>query len=848
MPVRPGPDREATGVGDFRVTGPRKDFRLGQLLENGPNRPSLLPVLRVTAVVGTVWVAVIYLTAPQSFHNLAACVDLGLLALLWIVITTRVPEVVRFAIIEAVYFCISASAMMLYGAAPAVPVLLALFILLATIHHGRAGGIIAGAASLLLIAGGAWGWTAGVLPIGARLPPLTPAHYDFWVRTEFAQLLAVCGIVGIVSYLGREMRALLLRLRVAEEKFSKAFRVSPDAMAITELDSGRVIEVNESHGRLTGYGRDEVVGRTAAELGALLGLPDPGSIMDVLRAGGTVSRVERRMRDRSGRAVELSCSAERFDFVGQKCALTILRDVTDQKRAEAALRESEERLRNFTEAAFEAIFVSEEGRIIDVNDQGLKLLGQERADVIGRQVVDFVSPESRELVAENIRYRRETAYQLLMQRKDGGVFHAEAQAKMMGAGSRTLRITAVREISERLRNEEKQRILEEQLRHTQKMDALGTLAGGIAHDFNNILTGILGNLQLAELDLAPGHPSLASLGASVQACRRARDLVARILSFSRLAQDNREAASLGPTVLEAVELLRFGLTGNVEIRTRIDGSCPAVVFDSGQMHQVVMNLGTNAIYAMRGNGGVLTIELDPVLPDRALRERHPQVTGNHTVRMTVRDTGCGMEPAVLKHLFEPFFTTKSGGNGTGLGLAMVHAIMKSHEGAVVVESAPGKGARFDLYFPAAAGPASQADAGWMGPVGGKFAPFGNGRRIMIIDDQEAVRGIGTALLERMGFVPMAFERAAEALDVFQVSHLEIAAVITDLTMPEMNGLELAGRIMAIRPGVPIIIASGYMSSEAQHEARALGVRTVIHKPYELEEMVARIRAIVDNPA
>jgi CheY-like chemotaxis protein len=386
----------------------------------------------------------------------------------------------------------------------------------------------------------------------------------------------------------------------------------------------------------------------------------------------------------------------------------------------------------------------------------------------------------------------------------------------------------------------------------QKMEALGTLAGGIAHDFNNILTGILGNLQLAEMDLPKGHPAYIALESADKASRRARDLVARILSFSRLEHDHRVAAPLGPVVREATQLLSVGLEGDIGIRTQLDTACPPVIFDAGQIHQVIMNLGTNSIYAMK-QGGVLTVELRQVAPSNALRERHPQVTAEHTVCLTIRDNGSGMDEAVLKRVFEPFYTTKTFGQGTGLGLAMVHAIVSSHGGAIVVESTPGAGTTFDLYFPAApvkapaelpAAPAPGVDA----PRKSRFVPFGNNRGILLVDDEDSVLTIADSLLRRFGFAPRSFALPVEALKAFKADPDGFSVVISDLTMPEMTGLELCQQILAIRPGIPIILTSGYLNTEALQKARLSGVRSVIKKPFDVKELVAQIRLVLDEPA
>ncbi|HMD60331.1 MAG TPA: PAS domain S-box protein [Opitutaceae bacterium] len=920
--------------------------------------------------MGTIWLGSVFIAVPILTFSFFGIVDIALLAAIWVAACAPLSDRTRFAVIQVGCFGASTNAILLYGTTPGVPVLLGIAVLIAAIYYDWKGGLAAGGASLLLVGVGAWGWHSGLMPLGPQVPRLSPTGYDFWIRTVFAQILSVSAITGTVHYILRELRTILLRSRLAEEKFAKAFRTCPDAMAITELESGRIIEVNDSHERLTGYTREEALGRTSVDLGMFKSAQDREAFAAPLRAMGTVHRLECRVLDRAGRPVDVLFSAECFALGGLKCVLTIIQDISerkrtetalqaneerlrsfienstvgiyrstpegriilanpaivrimgyesfqeltsrnieidcleasyprqefreriekagqlrgweakwkrrdgttifvretanvvrgpdgqvqyydgiiedisDRKKAEQALRESEERFRNLTAAAFEGIVISEKGRVIDINDQGLKLFGCERREMIGRDILDFIGPESRQVVAESIRTNREVAYEHQLLRKDGSRFYAEAQAKMMRMGDRMVRMTALRDITERRQAEQRQKNLEEQIRHMQKMEALGTLAGGIAHDFNNILTGILGNLQLAEMDLPSGHPASGALRSADKASWRARDLIARILSFSRLDRDNRAPAALAPVVIEAVQLLRVGLPGQVEIRTEIDTNCPLVVFDPGQIHQVIMNLGTNSALSMHDRRGELTVELHPVTPGEALCERHPQVTSGHKVCLTLRDNGDGMDEAVLKRIFEPFYTTKALGHGTGLGLAMVHAIMKSHNGAIVVKSAPGSGTTFDLYFPVAAEKVPETKSGALPARQDQLIRFGNNRRIMLVDDEEPIRVIGAELLERLGFSPLTYTRPTEALEAFTAEPASFSAVISDLTMPEMTGLELARHILAIRSDTPIILTSGYLHSDAQQKARESGVRCVINKPFEMREMVEQIRFVL----
>jgi PAS domain S-box-containing protein len=270
------------------------------------------------------------------------------------------------------------------------------------------------------------------------------------------------------------------------------------------------------------------------------------------------------------------------------------------------------------------------------------------------------------------------------------------------AASLVMGIQALRDRDSREQAEQHKRALEDQLRQAQKMEALGTLAGGIAHDFNNILTGIIGNLQLAEMDLPEGHEAGVALAEAGRASRRARDLVARILTFSRREQDDRQVCELGPIIEEAVHLIRASIPCTIEIRASVAPDGPSVLCSSAQIHQVIMNLCTNAAHAMRERGGLLTVEFRTADPSRAILAANPRLGPGCPV-LSVSDTGCGMDATVMKRIFEPFFTTKAVGEGTGLGLAMVQRIVHGHGGSVDVRSEPGTGTRFDIYLPPTAG-------------------------------------------------------------------------------------------------------------------------------------------------
>ena len=387
--------------------------------------------------------------------------------------------------------------------------------------------------------------------------------------------------------------------------------------------------------------------------------------------------------------------------------------------------------------------------------------------------------------------------------------------------------------------------LEAQLRRAQKMEAVGTLAGGIAHDFNNILAGIMGNVQLASLDLPADSPTRRFLDQSYQGCTRARDLVRRILTFSRQAEQPRSVAALRPVVEEAIQLLRASIPANVAIRPLFAECALHALVDAGQIHQIILNLGANAAHAMRPGGGTLAIELAPVAEDDPWAARHPQVKPAHRIRLTVRDTGCGIPADQLDRIFEPFYTTKAPGEGSGLGLAMVHGIVENHGGAIVVESAVDVGTAFHLFFPgqirrqAAPSAATRSES---------ESPFGSGQVVLVVDDELAITTLAEPVLRHLGYQPRIFTDSHAALEAFTSEPAAFSAVLTDLTMPGLDGLALARAVQALRPGLPIILMTGHLRPGDLGVMRASGIGFHLPKPFSLQSLAVKLHEALPRPA
>ena len=385
---------------------------------------------------------------------------------------------------------------------------------------------------------------------------------------------------------------------------------------------------------------------------------------------------------------------------------------------------------------------------------------------------------------------------------------------------------------ERDNADRKRELMETSLRHAQKMDALGTLAGGIAHDFNNILTAIGGN---AELGLAQTNdPAIRESFSEIRAgYARARDLVKRIMIFSRRQESAQTVIRIEPVAMEAAQLLKASLPPRIEIRTRFAPNAPAIKGDGSQIHQIVMNLGTNAAHAMRTDAGVMDISIDSVDVEGSEAARLNLEPGPYA-RLTVSDTGTGMKPEVRERLFEPFFTTK-GVEGTGLGLAVVHGIVRDHRGAIDVNSEWGQGTTFSIYLPAVSAE---------GIVEIEPEVFhGNGERVMYIDDDTRVVNFMSKILKRLGYDAVCFTDPVQAIDAFGRSPFAYSVVITDFAMPVMNGVEVAAAVHAIRPEIPVALASGY-GADDRELTRTQNIAALIQKPATIGEISRVVRELV----
>jgi len=382
---------------------------------------------------------------------------------------------------------------------------------------------------------------------------------------------------------------------------------------------------------------------------------------------------------------------------------------------------------------------------------------------------------------------------------------------------------------------------ERQLQQVMKLQAIGTLAGGIAHDFNNILFPIVGYTELTMDDIPQDSQARKNLEEILKATNRAKELVKQILTFSRQSCQERKPLKVQFLIKEALKLLRATIPSTIEFDIRIDESCGPINGDPTQIHQVIMNLCTNAYHAMQQTGGKLEVELKEVdISYEKSMERVGMKVGPH-LQLTVKDSGCGMDPGVMDRIFEPYYTTKEQGKGTGLGLSVIHGIIKNHGGDICVSSQPGKGTTFTVYMPIIDEIESETEEI-------KMSPTANGHEhILLIDDEEQIIDIERQILERLGYKVTSKTDSEEALMEFATLPERYDLVITDMTMPKLTGEQLARKLMEIKPDIPVILCTGFNETITEEKALAMGIDKFVMKPVVKDELASTIRAVLDNP-
>ncbi|MEH0020690.1 MAG: cache domain-containing protein [Desulfobacter sp.] len=510
--------------------------------------------------------------------------------------------------------------------------------------------------------------------------------------------------------------------------------------------------------------------------------------------------------------------------------------IAEQKETETALRKSEEEFRILIENASDAIYIIQDDKIKYCNPVTEKITGY-RAEQLESITLDtLIHKDDRDAAAEQ--YRKNLSgqgtpagYSFRMIRQDSKTIWAEASSVLIEWDNKPASLNFLRDVTE-------QKNLEKQLIHSQKMEAVGTLAGGIAHDFNNILFPLIGYAEMLKDDLPGKGPHQQRIRELLSAAMRARNLVKQILTFCRGRDHGVKPIRIQPILAEVLELLRASIPRTIDIRTEIDPACGRIVADPTQIHQVIMNLATNAYHAMKADGGRMCIHLVPA----QIPPGHPSLSPGRYVHLSVEDSGSGIEKEILERIFDPYFTTKEKGDGTGLGLSVVQGIVKRCGGDIRVSSEPGRGTTFHIHIPMV------EDT----PLGASPKPSqtqkGNQEHILFVDDDTAIVKMAAQILERLGYRVTPETGSVAALETFKADPSGFDLILSDMTMPEMTGIQLAEQVKKIRSDIPFIICTGFSDQINAETSQNFNIQGYIAKPILTNEISRVLRDVLDKNA
>ncbi|MBM3300240.1 MAG: response regulator [Deltaproteobacteria bacterium] len=530
---------------------------------------------------------------------------------------------------------------------------------------------------------------------------------------------------------------------------------------------------------------------------------------------------------------------DRFGEVVQAIEYCI--DITNRKKVENGLIRSEAMLRRLIESAPIGIMIVKQGTYSYVNEAMVKMFGYDsRNEIDGRRLESLYAAEYRDLFRNGYLATESEDAECHVQevraiRRNGESFCASIWLRSIEFEGDPALLGFLVDVSE-------EQTLRSQLLLAQKMEALGTLAGGIAHDFNNILFAIMGYTELS-MELVPKGTKLhEDLKAVLDAANRAKELVGQILTISRQRSESKKVPlKIGPIVKEIMKFLKASLPATIAMRHDITGEPAAIVGSATQIHQMLMNLCTNAAHAMQETGGELSVKVDHILVDAKDLSRYPDMSPGRYLRITVTDNGHGMAPDILQQIFEPYFTTKGPVEGTGLGLAVVREIVKTHGGVISVESEPARGTTFEVIFPLIE---EQSVREEMDTPRVLVEP--GTERILVVDDDKALTSMTGQILARLGYQVTTRTSSTDALELFRSMPSHFDLVMTDLIMPKMTGSDLTKAIMRIRPDIPVIICTGHMDLMTPEQADALGIAAILMKPLLKKELAQTIRRVLDR--
>ena len=645
--------------------------------------------------------------------------------------------------------------------------------------------------------------------------------------------------------------------RESERRLSDIIEFLPDATLVIDKD-GKVISWNKAMEQMTGVQAADMLGKGNYEYT----LPFYGERRPILidlvlkpqkETEAKYVRTERKdtvlygeayMPALKGGEVYLFGTASALlDSTGNVVgAIESIRDITERRKSEEMLRQSEEKFTNVFMTAPDCIAITRlaDGRNIEVNLGFEEITGWKRSEVVGLTSLEinfWVNPPDRDFMVQELKAGRNIRNQeFQFRRKDGSIRYGMYSARPIQVANEECLIFILHDNTDKKQLMEERLKLEEHLNRTAKMEAIGTLAGGIAHDFNNILAAMMGFAEMIKLKTTDQTiaPYLEQI---LKACDRSRDLVKQILTFSRRVDQEKRPVSIVPIIKEALKLIRSSIPSTVEIRQEYNIRQDTVLADPTQIHQVLMNLCTNAVHAMREREGILKVSLSQKEISFSDHMYRPELPEGTYLLLTVTDTGKGIDPSIKDKIFDPFFTTKELGEGTGLGLSVVYGIVKDCGGAISVDSEPGKGTVFTIHLPLIV-----MDE-MVSVKQTSNIPKGKGS-ILYVDDEEPIATLGHDLLTTLGYDVTVRFSSLDALEAFRANPQRFDLVITDMTMPHMTGAVLSRELLKVRPGLPIILTTGFSEMINEEDAKKIGVREFLMKPVSLDNLAQAVKKLM----
>jgi PAS domain S-box-containing protein len=632
----------------------------------------------------------------------------------------------------------------------------------------------------------------------------------------------------------------------SEERYRQTFNTSPDAVNVNRMEDGLYIDINEGFTKLTGYTREEVIGRTSLEINLWDDPADRQKLVQGLREKGYYENLEAIFRMKNGRLGTGLMSARVISINGASHIISITRDISERKQAEKAIQESESKLKSIFIAAPIGIGLVRNRVLLEVNDTLCRMTGYSREELLGRNAgILYPTVEEYEYVGQEkyrqISHKGTGSVETRWCRKDGRVIHIILSSTPLDPDDLLKGVTfTALDITERKQAEEERAKMEEQYRQAQKMEAIGQLAGGIAHDFNNMLNIILGYTQMALMKSGQSGTLNADLLEIMSAARRSADLVRQLLAFARKQTIAPKALDLNITVAGMLNMLRKLIGEDIDLLWAPSENLFPVKLDPAQIDQILANLAVNARDSIPGIGKI-TIETGNAEFDGSYCAQHPGYIPGHYAMLAVSDNGCGMDKCTLENIFEPFFTTKEIGKGTGMGLPTVYGIVKQNNGFINVYSEPGKGSTFRIYLPRFEGEKTEIDE-----TRRHTEPLTGTETILLVEDDEALLKMSKIMLEELGYTVLTAGTPGDAVDLARGYAGNIQLAVTDVVMPEMSGRDLQKLFSALRPETKYLYMSGYTANVIAHRGILDEGVNFLQKPFTMNDLAYKVREALEK--